>query len=364
MRLRTLPVVLSALAPLALAGPSFGLAHLSAPSVDGAQETPPNASPGSGVAHTLIDTSTNTLYYHIEFGGLLGVENNAHIHGYAPAGTPAGVVHPLPLGSPKIGAWVYPEANEAQILAGLTYVNIHSTMFGGGEIRGQLVVDPATDLVAICNGAQETPPVASSGQGIAAFDIDTAANTLDYVIYFGNLTGVENNAHIHGYAAPGTPAGVVHPLPLGNPKIGTWNFGAADEPNILAGLAYVNIHSTFAGGGEIRGQILPMNPATGVEVLGADSGTLSLTAAPNPVPNGTTVALLYRLPSPDEISVTVHDVTGRVVRRLNPVESDGAGILAWDTRDQAGTPVSAGVYFARLAGADGQQQTRRIVVLR
>lgn len=363
MRSRPLAVALPVLASLALAGPSFGLAHLKAGSIDGAQETPPNASTGTGVAHCIIDTGSNTLFYHIEFSGLLGTENNAHIHGYAPPGTPAGVVHALPLGSPKIGAWVYPQANEAQILAGLTYVNIHSTLFGGGEIRGQIVVDPTTDLVAICDGAQETPPNASAGQGIGAFDIDTAANTLSYVIYFGNLSGTENNAHIHGYASPGTPAGVVHALPLGNPKIGTWAYSAADEPNILAGLAYVNIHSTLFGGGEIRGQILPMSPPTGVEVLGADSGTLSLTAAPNPVPNGTTVALLYRLPAPDEVTITIHDVTGRVVRTLDRVESDGAGLLAWDTRDQAGRPVSAGVYFARLAGSAGRE-TRRVVVLR
>jgi len=359
-----LPLALSVLAPLALAAPSFGLAHLSAPSIDGAQENPPTGSPGSGVAHTLIDTASNTLYYHIEFSGLAGVETAAHIHGYAPVGVNAGVVHALPAGSPKIGAWVYPEANEGQILSGLTYVNIHSSVNGGGEIRGQLIVDPTTDMVAICQGSQEVPPTGSPGQGIAALDIDTSANTLSYVIYFGNLAGTETAAHIHGYAAPGTNAGVVHALPAGNPKTGTWNYLEANEAQILGGLTYVNIHSSVNGGGEIRGQVLSMAPATGVEVLGADSGTLSLTAAPNPVPNGATVALFYRLPSPGEVTVTIHDVTGRAVRTIDTVESNGAGILAWDTRDQGGTPVSAGVYFARLAGADGQQETRRVVVLR
>lgn len=246
MRTRTSAAVLSLLAPWALAAPSHGLAHLEAASIDGGQEVPANTSAGTGVAQCIIDTSSNTLFYHIEFSGLSGAENNAHIHGYAPPGVNAGVLTPLPLGSPKIGAWVYP---------------------------------------------------------------------------------------------------------------------AGDEPNILAGLTYVNIHSTTFPGGEIRGQILPMNPATGVDVLGADSGTLTLTAAPNPVPNGATVALLYRLPAPGEVAMTIHDVTGRVVRTLDPVESNGAGILAWDTRDQSGRPVSAGVYFARLAG-DAGRETRRIVVLR
>lgn len=363
MRSRSLAAVLSGFASLVLAGPSFGLAHLEAGSIDGAQETPPIASPGMGVAECVIDTASNTLFYHIEFSGLSGVETAAHIHGYASPGTPAGVVHALPLGSPKIGAWAYPAADEPQILAGLTYVNIHSTLFPGGEIRGQIVVNPATDLVAIIDPSQETPATASSGQGIGAFDIDTAANTLSYVIYFGNLTTAETAAHIHGYAPPGSPAGVVHALPLGSPKIGTWAYTAADEPNILAGLAYVNIHTVMFGGGEIRGQILPMSPPTGVNVLGPDSGTLSLTAAPNPVANGATVALLYRLPSPGEVTMTIHDVSGRVVRTLDPVESNVSGILAWDTRDQSGRPVAAGVYFARLTG-DAGRETRRIIVLR
>ena len=34
------------------------------------------------------------------------------------------------------------EGQEANILAGLTYVNIHSQMFPGGEIRGQIIPIP------------------------------------------------------------------------------------------------------------------------------------------------------------------------------------------------------------------------------
>ena len=38
-------------------------------------------------------------------------------------------------------------------------------------------------------------------------------------------------------------------------KVGTWAYAETDEPNILAGQTYVNIHSTAFPGGEIRGQI-------------------------------------------------------------------------------------------------------------
>jgi hypothetical protein len=91
---------------------------------------------GSGVI--TIDTNTNILHYDFSYSGMSGTENNAHIHGPAARGVNAGVLVGLPAGSPKVGDWNYLEAQEANILGGLTYVNIHSTTFTGGEIRGQI----------------------------------------------------------------------------------------------------------------------------------------------------------------------------------------------------------------------------------
>lgn len=108
-------------------------------SLDGLQETPPNASPASGSATLVLDTAANTLSYTITYGGLVATETAAHIHGFAPPGMAAGVLHPLPAGNPKIGVWNYMEAQEANIIAGLTYINIHTSSFPGGEIRGQIV---------------------------------------------------------------------------------------------------------------------------------------------------------------------------------------------------------------------------------
>ena len=359
-RLLTLGLVL--FVGLATTVPCFGLAHLKADPINGAQETPPIVTPGMGTGMFLVDTNTNTLFYHITFSGLVGTETGAHIHGFAPPGTPAGVLFGLPLGSPKIGAIVYTNPQEPDILAGLTYVNIHSTFAPGGEIRGQVVVDPITDLVALIDAAQEVPPNASLGQGIGVFDIDTAANTLNFDIRFGNLMGTETGAHIHGPAPPGMNAGVIFGLPLGSPKTGTWNFTEPQQSDILAGLTYVNIHSTFAGGGEIRGQIIPMSPATGVEALPTSSDRMGLVVAPNPIPHGN-AALLYRLPASGPVSVMVHDVSGRIVRTLYDRESPGSGILAWDTRDESGSPVAAGVYFARVQSGT-EHVTRQLVVLR
>jgi hypothetical protein len=75
------------------------------------------------------------------------------------------------------------------------------------------------------------------------------------------------------------------------------------------------------------------------------------------------VALFYRVPARGDLSVTIRDVSGRTVRSVYAGPAEANGILAWDARDDAGSPVAAGVYFARLASA-GRSETRAITVVR
>lgn len=362
--MRTHPALWTGLAVLIMALPSqaSAMAHLRA-SIDGASENPPSGSPGTGVGQFLIDTATNTLFYHISYTGLVGAETAAHIHGFAPPDSNAGVKHGLPAGNPKIGTWAYAESDEAGILAGRTYVNIHSTASPGGEIRGQIVVEPSTDLVALIDPLQEVPPNPPSTIGIGVFSIDTAANILSFDIRYGTMTGTETAAHIHGPAPAGMIGGVLHTMPTGNPKIGTWNYPENRENDILTANTYVNIHSTFDAGGEIRGQIGLTSPTVGVEEVAVSIGGQKLLAAPNPVSGGGNVALFYRLPEAGHLQVTIYDASGRVIRRVHDAPAQASGILTWDTRDSTGAPVAAGVYFARLESA-GSRQTQRIVVLR
>ncbi|MHC5004387.1 MAG: CHRD domain-containing protein [Planctomycetota bacterium] len=229
----------------------------------GQQAVPPVASPASGCALISIDTEANRLSYHIAYGGLLGGETVAHFHGPAVPGTNGGVMHSLPAGSPKIGTWTYDESQEEAILAGNVYINIHSTMFAAGELRGQVV-----DMVAPLDGAQVNPPVATGAQGFGLFNVDTCANELSYYIFYDGLSSAETVAHIHGFAMQTANAGVLHGLPLGSPKIGTWTYAESAEQALLDGRAYVNIHSANHGGGEIRGQITRIvAPLDGVQAV-------------------------------------------------------------------------------------------------
>lgn len=136
---------------LALLG-TFALAQSASATVvplsatlDGLQETPPNASPATGSASMTLDTVANTLTMTLDFSGLLGTQNNCHVHGPAGFGVPAGVLVPLPLGTFTDQVFAVTDTIEGHILAGLTYINVHSTVFPGGEIRGQILTTVSVD---------------------------------------------------------------------------------------------------------------------------------------------------------------------------------------------------------------------------
>jgi hypothetical protein len=120
---------------------------------------------------------------------------------------------------------------------------------------------------ATIDGAQETPPVITPGLGTLTGTYDDGTNFLTWSGSFSGLVGTTTDAHFHGPAAVGVgPAGVVFSItaaggdifPLGvtaGPFSGTHVLSAAHESALLSGLLYVNIHSTFKPGGEIRGQV-------------------------------------------------------------------------------------------------------------
>ena len=143
-------------------------------------------------------------------------------------------------------------------------------------------------------GANENPAVNSSGSGTGVVTIDTTANTLRVALNFANLTGTTAASHLHccGPANQNSPVATTTPtfpgFPLGVTS-GAYDqtfdltlassFNAAFLNNvtnggniatarttlvngIIAGQSYLNIHTTFASGGEIRGQLAAVPEAS------------------------------------------------------------------------------------------------------
>jgi flagellar hook assembly protein FlgD len=84
--------------------------------------------------------------------------------------------------------------------------------------------------------------------------------------------------------------------------------------------------------------------------------------APNPFARGTSVN--YELADYGTVELTVHDVSGRLVRQLeNGPRQRGFHAVRWDGSDGRGHAVPAGVYFVRFA-AGGKVTTGRVTLVR
>jgi hypothetical protein len=81
------------------------------------------------------------------------------------------------------------------------------------------------------------------------------------------------------------------------------------------------------------------------------AGSAQDSAAPNPFVESTRIEA--SIPGGGARSLTILDVAGRVVRRLDLGAPTGfhAASAAWDGFDDAGARVPAGVYFLRVEGA-------------
>ena len=159
----TLALAAVLLPATAHAGITNGVFNLSA-SMDCAQAGTCGAGgTGTGTATISLDDQTNLLSWNVSWSGLSGADFLAHFHGPALPGQPAGVQVGIGVPSPQIGSATISAIQAADLLAGLWYGNIHSTTFNGGEIRGQVVPEPATLLLI---GAGLVGLAAARRQGI------------------------------------------------------------------------------------------------------------------------------------------------------------------------------------------------------
>ncbi|MBD3221217.1 T9SS type A sorting domain-containing protein [bacterium] len=104
--------------------------------------------------------------------------------------------------------------------------------------------------------------------------------------------------------------------------------------------------------------------ATGfAAVTGPRPETAPQLAAPAPNPTNPATTIRWRAMAGAPVSVTVHDVRGRLVHRLHDGAATGDWQAAtWRGGDDRGRPVAAGVYLVRLS-AGTTMQTRRLLLV-
>jgi CHRD domain len=118
-------------------------------------------------------------------------------------------------------------------------------------------------LFAVLNSGQEIqdPKPNSNALGTAVMTFTESTDMLCYSISYTALVGAETVAHFHAPASAGENASVLFPItpevsPLGSPKVGCVGpLTGNQKKDLIRGLFYINIHSSVATSGEIRGQV-------------------------------------------------------------------------------------------------------------
>lgn len=137
-------------------------------------------------------------------------------------------------------------------------MHIRSMLFGTMMLLPPATVHAGEVFIAEISGIKTS----SMATGVATFTLRDDLSAIDYVITYIDLTSPEINAHVHRAAGP-----IAHQLPLGTPKVGTWNAPtAADIAELRNEELYVNIHSEYYPTGEIKGAlrrlVLPVAQST------------------------------------------------------------------------------------------------------
>lgn len=234
--------------------------------LQGAQQVPPTSSLATGSVYALVDKTTHELFLTGSYSGLTTPASNAHIHTGQP-NVSGSVIVPLNFTTTTTGtidtARVISVPNETDILSGNAYVNVHTSTYINGEIRGQLSTLNQTWYFAnALEGSQEFPANASTAKGTVIVKYNSVTNVLELVGDYQNLNAAVSGSHIHGPADPGANASVLYTLTNSGGTTGTlsgtFTITDLEEAELLDGKLYANVHSTGTYSlGEIRAQLLP-----------------------------------------------------------------------------------------------------------
>lgn len=210
--------------------------------------------------------------------------------------------------SPVNENWNLDTLNLRDLMQGELYINIHSTAFPSGEIRGQLKRQ-AVNIAAKMNGALANGG-AGTGSTAIGFTVATlSANLKTLTLHTEHDVASPIDAHVHfgapnvegpirfGFASPASPSNEVMSLT------------STDVTDLLAGNLYVNIHSTGFPSGEIRGQLVLEQPQT--YTFGLDESQAAACAGTGSAATGNCTASLK--PGGREMTVNItHNVASPV----------------------------------------------------
>ncbi len=290
----------------------------------------------------------------------------------------------------------------------VAWYDYDSSRVFAGRVTGAGAAIWTTDGVRLCAhaGAQLSPKIVSDGAGggiVGWYDL-RSGSTSDYYLQrldgsgarlWGDdalplctAPGGQSNLEVipdgeHGAIAvwaddrvPGTRNLYAQRVgPAGNPLwavdgilVGGAEPGSQDQPAIVASgggviVAFADWRGTST---DLYAQQFSLDGLLAVAVVGVEPGERSREPhglAVAPLPARVDVTFSFDARSAGPVLLDLFDLQGRRLRRLGGrTDPPGVHHLRWDLRDEAGRPVGAGIYLARL-GWEGEVHTARVVVV-
>jgi hypothetical protein len=108
------------------------------------------------------------------------------------------------------------------------------------------------------SGAQEVPPVQTSGTGTADLTYDPSTRVVTWTITYSGLSDTATMAHFHGPAGSNVVIWLSKKgSPAESPIKGEATLTSEHAQLFAAGDLYINVHTQAHPGGELRGQVVP-----------------------------------------------------------------------------------------------------------
>ncbi|MCU1348939.1 MAG: hypothetical protein JWO56_1969 [Acidobacteria bacterium] len=274
MSRRSLALILTLAATL-VAAPAF--AQTFGAVLTGSQEVPATTSPGFGNFTGTFDATRTNITISLTVANLGAPISGYHIHEKA-AGSQNGsiVINFQGLGGTFVNnklTGTFPVAADvaARMIANPSnfYVNVHTTQFPGGAIRGDLAISGggAVTYAADLRGTNEVPANGSTAYGSAFVTIDPSTSTLSWEVNTNGL--VPTLSHIHTGVAGANGSVLINFATSASAFTGGRTKGSISIASLTADTItqlltnpagfYVNVHSSAFPGGEIRGQLTAAN---------------------------------------------------------------------------------------------------------
>ncbi len=205
--------------------------------------------------------------------------------------------------------------------------------------------DHSVGLVIIAGGLYRAPAV-----GTLSFPAEYEGDCFILDYYYGIMRRLKGSGTTWDLATP----------VAGQPDPENWGLGFDTVSDMLelsdGTLWYCRQFVNGApGSGEVRRIVYP----PGLDVPLTSPAAIAL-APPRPTPSSGSITLEWAQPRPDRVRLTIYDLGGRRVRRLEGGTFYGAGThqSLWDGRDDSGARTGPGLYFVRLEVGESTRQAR------